>query len=210
MSAEEVAQFNRAQGDPSGGDFDLEAAFAGDATLRNRKAGNLVAVMRTTMGDIECRLFETQAPRTVANFVGLARGVRPFFDRQTGAWVTRQFYDGVEFHRVIADFMIQAGDPSANGTGDAGYVLVDEFAEGLSHDAHGVLSMGNIGPNTGSSQFFITLAPVPHLDGKHAIFGRCDHKIPARIGEVDVDPRHNHRPRVPVRIEDIRVTRKRR
>jgi len=116
-----------------------------------------VAVFNTNMGQFQAELYTDLAPVTAGNFIDLAR---------------RGFYDGVIFHRVIDRFMIQGGDPTGTGTGGPGYKIEDEFGPGLAHDAPGVLSMANAGPNTGGSQFFITLVPTPWLDGKHAIFGR--------------------------------------
>lgn len=108
-------------------------------------------------GDIVIELFADKAPRTVNNFVFLAR---------------EGFYDGVTFHRVIPGFMAQGGDPTGTGTGGPGYKFADEFHPALKHDGPGVLSMANAGPNTNGSQFFITYAATPHLDGKHSVFGR--------------------------------------
>ena len=115
-----------------------------------------VAKFETSMGDFRIELYSDLAPNTVKNFVDLSK---------------KNFYDGVIFHRVIDDFMIQGGDPKGNGTGGPGYTIPDEFGEGLKHNAPGILSMANAGPNTGGSQFFITLVPTPWLDGHHAIFG---------------------------------------
>jgi cyclophilin family peptidyl-prolyl cis-trans isomerase len=111
----------------------------------------------TNKGEFTVELFEDKAPATAGNFLSLA---------QSG------FYDGVLFHRVIDGFMIQGGDPTGTGGGGPGYRIKDEFGPGLMHDAAGILSMANAGPDTGGSQFFITLAPAPWLDGKHAVFGR--------------------------------------
>ncbi len=116
-----------------------------------------VVVFNTNMGQFQAELYTDLAPVTAGNFIDLAR---------------RGFYNGVIFHRVIDRFMIQGGDPTGTGTGGPGYKIEDEFGPGLAHDAPGVLSMANAGPNTGGSQFFITLVPTPWLDGKHAIFGR--------------------------------------
>jgi cyclophilin family peptidyl-prolyl cis-trans isomerase len=125
---------------------------------------NRHAILETSKGTIEIELFEDKAPITTKNFIDLA---------QSG------FYDGVAFHRVIPGFMIQGGDPISKnysdpriGTGGPSHRIPDEFAPGLKHDVPGILSMANSGPNTGGSQFFITLAPTPWLDGKHAIFGK--------------------------------------
>jgi peptidyl-prolyl cis-trans isomerase A (cyclophilin A) len=129
------------------------------------------ANFKTSEGDFKVRLFDDKAPKTVANFVGLAEGTKEFTDPKTRQKTTRPFYDGLIFHRVIDGFMIQGGCPLGNGTGDPGYRFADEFGPGLRHDREGLLSMANSGPNTNGSQFFITLAPTPWLDNKHAIFG---------------------------------------
>ena len=118
---------------------------------------NPVAVIQTNLGTMKVELFEDKAPITAGNFIKLAK---------------EGFYDGIIFHRVIKDFMIQGGDPKGTGTGGPGYTIEDEFAPGLAHDKKGILSMANSGPNSGGSQFFITLVPTPWLDGKHAIFGQ--------------------------------------
>ncbi|MBQ3653285.1 MAG: peptidylprolyl isomerase [Synergistaceae bacterium] len=115
-----------------------------------------VAKFETSMGNFRIELYSDLAPKTVKNFVDLAK---------------KNFYDGVIFHRVIDGFMIQGGDPTGTGMGGPGYKIDDEFGEGLKHNAPGILSMANAGPNTGGSQFFITLVPTPWLDGHHAIFG---------------------------------------
>jgi peptidyl-prolyl cis-trans isomerase B (cyclophilin B) len=114
------------------------------------------ATMHTNKGDIHLNLEDEKAPLTVANFVNLAK---------------RGFYDGISFHRVIPDFMIQAGCPLGTGTGGPGYRFEDEFDSSLKHDKPGVLSMANAGPGTNGSQFFITHVPTPWLDGKHSVFG---------------------------------------
>ncbi|MDR1580596.1 MAG: peptidylprolyl isomerase [Synergistaceae bacterium] len=115
------------------------------------------AIFETSMGNFKIELFNDLAPKTCRNFMDLAE---------------RNFYDGTIFHRVIDDFMIQGGDPLGTGMGGPGYEIPDEFGPGLTHNADGILSMANAGPNTGGSQFFITLVPTPWLDGKHAIFGK--------------------------------------
>jgi peptidyl-prolyl cis-trans isomerase A (cyclophilin A) len=109
------------------------------------------------LGDIHADLYSKEAPKTVENFVTLAR---------------KNFYDGIIFHRVIPDFMIQTGDPTGTGSGGPGYEFADEFSKNLRHDKKGVLSMANAGPNTNGSQFFITLAATPWLDNRHSVFGQ--------------------------------------
>jgi FKBP-type peptidyl-prolyl cis-trans isomerase len=127
----------------------------------------LYAEMTTNRGTILLRLEYRRTPLTVANFVGLAEGTIRFENRPPG----RPFYDGLTFHRVIADFMIQGGDPLGNGTGGPGFSFPDEFDDSLRHDGPGVLSMANSGPNTNGSQFFITHKATPWLDGAHTVFG---------------------------------------
>ncbi len=135
----------------------------GDEKTTDTKGKNIVK-METTMGTIKIKLFTKEAPITTQNFIDL---------------INKKFYDGIIFHRVIDGFMIQGGDPKGTGTGGSDKTIQDEFGPGLKHSKAGMLSMANRGPNTGTSQFFITLAPTPHLDGKHAIFGEV-------IGGMDV------------------------
>ena len=118
---------------------------------------NRVATIETNHGTIRVELFDDAAPKTAENFASL---------------IEKEFYDGIVFHRVIDGFMIQGGCPMGRGTGGPGYQIPDEFGPGLAHENEGILSMANAGPNTGGSQFFITLAATPWLDGKHAIFGK--------------------------------------
>ena len=131
------------------------------------------AVFETSEGKITCQLFPEQAPVTVENFVGLAQGAKEFTDPATRQQVNRPFYDGLIFHRVIPNFMIQGGCPLGSGTGGPGYQFKDEFVKNLRHDRPGILSMANAGPNTNGSQFFITHVPTPWLDQKHTVFGQA-------------------------------------
>ena len=130
------------------------------------------ATLKTSEGTIVCRLFEKEAPKTVANFIELAEGKREWSHPTTRAKSTDKLYDGTIFHRVIPDFMIQGGDPAGNGMGGPGYKFEDE-TKGSPHrfDKPGKLAMANAGPNTNGSQFFITVAPTTWLTGKHTIFG---------------------------------------
>jgi peptidyl-prolyl cis-trans isomerase A (cyclophilin A) len=134
----------------------------------------LVAVLKTSRGTLTCTLLPDVAPKTVANFVGLARGLRGFLDPKTKTWVKRPFYDGLAFHRVIPKFMIQGGCPLGNGTGGPGYTIDDEFKLGLTFDKPGLLAMANSGPNTNGSQFFVTEVTPDWLNYRHTIFGQCD------------------------------------
>jgi peptidyl-prolyl cis-trans isomerase A (cyclophilin A) len=131
----------------------------------------LFAKFTTSEGLFTVRLFEQEAPKTVANFVGLCQGTKEWTDPRTNQKVKRPYYDGIIFHRVIDGFMIQGGDPLGQGIGGPGYTFEDEFHPKLRHDKPGILSMANRGPNTNGGQFFITLAPTPHLDNRHTVFG---------------------------------------
>ncbi len=165
------------------------------------------AVLGTSQGSIVCRLFEKEAPNTVANFVGLAEGSKEFTDARTGQKVKQPFYDGLIFHRIIPGFMIQGGCPLSNGTGGPGYSFADEFHSSLRHDREGKLSMANAGPNTNGSQFFITVAATPWLDNRHTIFGEVveGQDVAVRISTVARD--QSDRPREPIVIQKVRIER---
>lgn len=207
LTEPEIAAYNAAQGDPHVGFFELAEAWKGDPTLAESRRGPLVAIVRTSLGAFECVLFEDEVPRTVANFVGLARGTRPVLDAKDGAWKTMRFYDGVEFHRVVAGFVVQTGDRTGTGSGDSGYVIVDEPGRGRQHASVGTLAMANRGKNTASTQFYVSLAPAPHLDGLFTVFGECEADVPLAIGRVKVDPTTS-RPKKPVTVETIEIVRK--
>jgi cyclophilin family peptidyl-prolyl cis-trans isomerase len=151
---------------------------------------NRIANVQTNQGAISIELFEDKAPVTTKNFIDLAE---------------KGFYDGIVFHRVIADFMIQGGCPSGTGTGGPGYNIKDEFHPELKHTGEGILSMANAGPNTGGSQFFITLAPTGWLDGKHAIFGKVVDGLDVMraIGSTATGP--GDRPLEEVKMESVKV-----
>jgi peptidyl-prolyl cis-trans isomerase A (cyclophilin A) len=182
-----------------------------DATKGVKGAGTLTAKIDVeqagkNLGSFTCELYEKQAPKTVANFVGLARGLRPWKDPKSGEWVKRPLYDGTVFHRVIPEFMIQGGDPKGNGTGDPGYEFADEFAEGLQMDKGGILAMANRGPGTNGSQFFITEKATPWLTGKHTIFGQCSPlDLEMKIARVAAGPRNM--PTDAVTIKKVTITR---
>ncbi len=154
--------------DPDHGHFDLQ-----DATKGLPAGSRLEATIETSHGTLKCTLLDDKAPITVANFVGLARGTRPWKDPKSGQWVTRPAYDGTTFHRIIKGFMIQGGDAAGTGAGEPGYVVPDEVWPCAHHDRAGLLCMANRGPNTNGAQFFITDAAAAHLDSGYTIFGEC-------------------------------------
>ncbi|MBP2656873.1 MAG: Peptidylprolyl isomerase [Firmicutes bacterium] len=151
---------------------------------------NRIAKFDTSMGEFKIELFEDKTPITTKNFIDLAE---------------KEFYDGVVFHRVIADFMIQGGCPLGNGTGGPGYKIPDEFHPELKHDVPGILSMANAGPNTGGSQFFITLVPTPWLDNRHSVFGKVIEgmEVVEKIGVVETG--RNDRPLEDVVIQKVTI-----
>ena len=145
------------------------------------------AHFETTEGNFTIELFEEDAPRTVGNFVDLATGAKEWTHPVSGdVFQDTPFYDGLIFHRVIAGFMLQGGDPAGRGTGGPGYRFDDEFSRRRTHSKAGILSMANSGPNTNGSQFFITLGPTPHLDNLHSVFGEVIEgmDIVQNIGQV--------------------------
>lgn len=152
---------------------------------------NPTAQFQTNHGDFRIELFSDRAPKTAGNFIDLAE---------------KGFYDGLSFHRVIAGFMIQGGCPQGTGTGGPGYQIPDEFHPALKHESKGVLSMANAGPDSGGSQFFITLAATPWLDNKHAVFGRVTDGLDVveKIGKVKTGPQD--RPVQPVVVEAVTIT----
>jgi cyclophilin family peptidyl-prolyl cis-trans isomerase len=137
------------------------------------------ATFKTEKGDIAVELFADKAPRTVENFVNLARA---------------GFYDGTTFHRVIGGFMAQGGDPTGTGTGGPGYQFGDEFHPSLRHDSPGILSMANAGPGTNGSQFFITYGPTPHLDDRHSVFGKVTSGLDVLRALRERDPQRDRQP----------------
>jgi cyclophilin family peptidyl-prolyl cis-trans isomerase len=147
------------------------------------------ATFHTEKGDVTVELFADRAPRTVENFVNLARA---------------GFYDGTTFHRVINGFMAQGGDPTGTGTGGPGYQFADEFHPSLRHDAGGILSMANAGPGTNGSQFFITHGPTPHLDNRHSVFGRVTDGMDVVLSLRERDPQRDRDPGD--RIESIEIS----
>ncbi len=195
-------------GDPLSGKFSID-----EATRNLAGQGVLTAIIETSMGSFTCELFEKSAPNTVANFVGLARGLRPFRDPVSGEWKKTPFYDGLIFHRVIPGFMIQGGDFTGRGSGNIGYSIADETNAPHSFAQGGMMAMANRGPNTGDSQFFITEGPTTALDdggragGHYQIFGQC--KEAGLVKTIARTPRDlNDRPMQDVRIKRVTIERR--
>lgn len=169
----------------------------------------LTATLHTNKGDIVLDLFEDHAPKTVENFVGLAEGTKEWLDPRSREVTTAPFYDGLGFHRIIADFMIQGGCPLGTGTGGPGYQFGDEFHPDLRFDRPYLLAMANAGPGTNGSQFFITVVPTDWLNRKHTIFGEvvddASREVVDAIAAVPTD--RQGRPAEPVTIERVTVAR---
>ena len=172
------------------------------------KPKNIYAVIKTSLGDITCQLYPDKAPITVKNFVGLANGSGKWIDPKTYEAGNGPLYNGVIFHRVIPDFMVQTGDPLGNGTGGPGYRFEDEFDDSLDFSEPGILAMANSGPNTNGSQFFITVAPTTWLNRKHTIFGEV--KDVASQGVVDKIAQSKtdgqDRPATPITINSVTIS----
>lgn len=171
-------------------------------------SGLSTATLHTNRGDIVIELFEDQAPKTVANFVGLATGTQEYVDPKTGQKATGHYYDGITFHRVIDGFMIQGGCPLGTGTGGPGYEFADEFHPELSFNRPYLLAMANRGPATNGSQFFITVVPTPHLNRRHTIFGEVtDAQSQAVVDAIATTPTDaRDKPRDPVVIESVTIS----
>jgi peptidyl-prolyl cis-trans isomerase A (cyclophilin A) len=165
----------------------------------------LTATLRTNQGTVQVRLFPDQAPKTVRNFVELAEGSREWTDPTTRQPTAGRLYDGTIFHRVIPRFMIQGGDPLGTGTGGPGYKFADEIHPDLTFNRPYLLAMANAGPGTNGSQFFITVVPTPHLNGKHTIFGEVvdGQEVVDRISQTQTD--RNDRPVQDVVLESVSI-----
>ena len=165
----------------------------------------LYAILDTTMGRIICELFAGKAPVTVQNFADLAMGKKRWYDTAERVWCERPYYNGLTFHRVIPDFMIQGGDYMGNGTGRVGYTFEDEFSADLVFDKPGLLAMANAGPNTNGAQFFVTVAPTPWLNQKHTIFGQVAEGQDV-VKAISLTPRDVHdRPLKPVIMKRVTI-----
>jgi peptidyl-prolyl cis-trans isomerase A (cyclophilin A) len=173
-------------------------------------AEDLWATLKTNRGDIVVHLFPNHAPKTVANFVGLAEGTQEYTDPRSGQKTTGRFYDGLGFHRVIDGFMIQGGCPLGTGTGGPGYTFKDEFHPELSFSKPYLLAMANAGPGTNGSQFFITVGETPWLNNRHTIFGEVEdaqsQSVVDAIATTKTGP--GDKPVDPVVIESVVVERR--
>lgn len=183
-----------------------EMATENGMAAENREPGTY-GVFDTTQGRIVCRFFDKEAPKTVANFIGLAEGTKEYTDPKTGKKTKGRFYDGLIFHRVIDGFMLQGGDPLGTGTGGPGYRFEDEVKNDLRFDRPYLLAMANAGPNTNGSQFFITVKPTPHLNQRHTIFGKVveGQDVVDKIAKVEKGP--GDRPKVPVVMKKVTIER---
>ena len=183
---------------------------SGACPSTRRKAdlvGNSTAILHTNHGDITITLFDDMAPKTVANFVGLAEGTQEYADPQTGQRTTGRFYDGLSFHRIISGFMIQGGCPLGTGTGGPGYQFGDEFHPDLAFNKPYLLAMANAGPGTNGSQFFITVGETPWLNRRHTIFGEvADEASRAVVDTIAALPTdRSDRPQEPVVMESVEI-----
>lgn len=196
-----------AQQSPATPDAPAPAAQAAPPPPPSPQPTGPTAVFDTSMGRITCRLFSKEAPKTVANFIGLATGTKDWTDPKTHQVMHRKpLYDGTIFHRVIPGFMIQGGDPLGTGEGGPGYTFNDEFDPSLNFDVAGRLAMANSGPNTDGSQFFITVGPTPWLNQHYSIFGQCDDSgvwVAKSITDVNRDA--NNKPLDPVVLEKVTI-----
>ena len=164
-----------------------------------------IAHFTTSEGNFSIRLFDDLAPKTVANFVGLAEGTIEWTDPRTRQKSKAPYYNGTIFHRVIDGFMIQGGDPLGQGTGGPGYKFADEFHPKAKHTKAGILSMANAGPNTNGGQFFITLDATPWLDNKHSVFGEVidGMDVVKKIGSTKTGP--GDRPAKPITVQSVTI-----
>jgi len=201
-----IASFGFAQAPPAKAPAPA-AATGAPATAAPAREPGLYATFTTSMGTITAKLFETETPLTVKNFVALARGTKASKDAK-GVMVTKPLYNGVTFHRVIPNFMIQTGDPTGTGAGDCGFTIKDEIVPSLKFDQPGRLGMANIGaPNTGGCQFFITEVAYPSLNGGYTVFGQVveGQDIVGKIARV---PRNGQdKPNTPVKLVTVTIKR---
>jgi peptidyl-prolyl cis-trans isomerase A (cyclophilin A) len=187
--------------DPHGGKFTLV-----EATRGLPKKGRLSARIETAPGSFYCDLYEAEVPNTVANFVGLARGLRKYWDPEALAWVGKPYYDGTVFHRTRPGFVIQGGDRTGTGMGLVGYFIPDELHPSLSHDRPAQLCMANRAKNANGAQIMITEVPSPHLDGGYTVFGQCE---PATLVQrISRMPQSKEgKPHAPVVVKKVEIKR---
>ena len=187
-------------------------SWAGCGGEAGSSARSQYAILKTSKGVIALRLYADKTPKTVANFVALAAGTKPWRDPRDGKTKRVPLYDGVPFHRVIPGFMIQTGDPQGDGEGDVGFTIADEFRPELRYDRPGLVGMANFGPHTGASQFFITLGPAEDLNGRNTLFGEVIAGL-AVAKAISAVPRNvefeSNRPLQAVVLEKVTVTGKR-
>lgn len=181
---------------------------AEETVVKKPEKKEMLAVMKirhgdNALGEIVVKLYPAKTPVTVENFVDLAKGDKVFVDSRTRQQVKRPFYNGLTFHRIIKNFMIQGGCPIGNGTGGPGYRFKDEFVSGLSFDRPGILAMANSGPGTNGSQFFITTVPTPWLNGRHTIFGEVIKGMDVVKKMEAVKTGSGDRPVTPVILEEV-------
>lgn len=201
---------------PPAAPISLDAALAG---LKGTGALSVSFELHSegkSLGAVRCELWPDKAPQAVATFVGLVRGLVTWKDPHGGEWKKKPLYEGLLLHRVIADFLIQGGDPKcagdiqcmfSPGSGDPGFAIPDEIRSDLRFDQPGLLALSNKGPNTGGSQFFITLRPTPWLSGHHTQFGLCDNlPLLQKVSQVETYP--NDAPKTPIVIQKLTVNRK--
>lgn len=173
-----------------------------------KKGPPMFAIFETNKGNFKVKFFNETAPKTVENFAGLAEGTKEWTDPKTGEKVKKPFYDGLTFHRVIKNFMIQGGCPLGTGTGGPGFRFEDEFKAGApKHDKPGILSMANAGPNTNGSQFFVTTVPTPWLDGRHTVFGEVVEGLDVVHSIENTQTSAMDRPSEPVIIKHVKIER---
>jgi peptidyl-prolyl cis-trans isomerase A (cyclophilin A) len=186
----------------------LRSASAETWTDKALAGKDLWATMKTSEGSIVIHLFSKDAPKTVANFVGLATGEKEWRDPRNGKVSSAHAYDQTIFHRVIAGFMIQGGDPSGTGTGDPGYTFGDETTNGKKFDKVGLLAMANRGPGTNGMQWFITVSTPNHLDGKHTIFGEVvsGYDVVEKISKVPTGADGRDRPNTSVVLKSLTIS----
>jgi len=185
------------------------AAAEGGKWMARAQAGkDIWATLQTSKGTIVVKLFSKDAPKTVANFVGLAAGEKEWTDPRDNQKKKTPLYNGTEFHRVIPNFMIQGGDPTGTGRGQPGFTFEDEFKSGRKFDKKGLLAMANRGPDSNGSQFFITTSTPTHLNGKHTIFGEVVSGYPVVEAISEVKTMTGNRPVEPVVLQSVTLSEK--